>query len=234
MCPSNCSVMETVWFASTRPTRAASAITAWACWAPEHGLCVGHQVHKGVSPRRRRGRPGGNVLLILKARGAPVAVQINEPWQQRAAPRPPAPPRPLRAVPDRWRRFSLPQSRSAVWPFSSFAPRISITRSPFLMEFWVKNFSRKRKKSNGNTEIGNARQCGRATGPKQRCVMPAFPFPYKSSDFYHTCRRSVKGPSLRVGPGAGYTGNTRQNEIFSPPLNVCSFRICLFKRSSCP
>jgi len=34
--------METVWFASTRPTRAASAITAWACPAPEHtGFVLG-------------------------------------------------------------------------------------------------------------------------------------------------------------------------------------------------
>ena len=42
VCPSNCSVMETVWFASTRPTRAASAITAWACPAPEHtGFVLG-------------------------------------------------------------------------------------------------------------------------------------------------------------------------------------------------
>ena len=43
-------------------------------------LCVGHQVDKGVAACGRSHASGGNVnvLLIFKARGAPVAVQVHK------------------------------------------------------------------------------------------------------------------------------------------------------------
>ena len=41
-------------------------------------LCVGHQVDEGVAPRRRRGAAGGDVLLIFKAGGPPMGVQVDK------------------------------------------------------------------------------------------------------------------------------------------------------------
>ena len=41
-------------------------------------LCVGHQVYKGVAAGGSGAAAGLNVLFVLKARGAPVAVQIHE------------------------------------------------------------------------------------------------------------------------------------------------------------
>ena len=48
-------------------------------------LCVGHQVHEGVPAGSGCGRAGGNILLILKAGGAPMAVCVKEGGQDRAA-----------------------------------------------------------------------------------------------------------------------------------------------------
>ena len=48
-------------------------------------LCVGHQVHKGIPAGSGCGRAGGDILLILKAGGAPMAVCVKEGGQDRAA-----------------------------------------------------------------------------------------------------------------------------------------------------
>ena len=48
-------------------------------------LRVGHQVDEGVPARGSRGGAGGDVLLVLKAGGAPVAVGVDEGGQDRAA-----------------------------------------------------------------------------------------------------------------------------------------------------
>ena len=41
-------------------------------------LCVGHQVHEGVTAGGCGAAAGLNVLLVLKARGTPVAVQVHK------------------------------------------------------------------------------------------------------------------------------------------------------------
>ena len=48
------------------------------CGRGADGLCVGHQVDKGVAACGRSHASGGDVLLIFKARGAPVAVQVHK------------------------------------------------------------------------------------------------------------------------------------------------------------
>ena len=49
-----------------------------------HRLGVGHQVYKGIAARCSRRAAGGNVLFVLKAGGAPMAVGVNEGRQQGA------------------------------------------------------------------------------------------------------------------------------------------------------
>ena len=48
------------------------------CGRRADGLCVGHQVYKGVATGGSGTAAGLDVLLVLKARGAPVAVQIHK------------------------------------------------------------------------------------------------------------------------------------------------------------
>ena len=48
------------------------------CGRGADGLCVGHQVYKGVATGGSGAAAGLDVLLVLKARGAPVAVQIHK------------------------------------------------------------------------------------------------------------------------------------------------------------
>jgi hypothetical protein len=48
------------------------------CGRGADGLCVGHQVYKGVATGGSGTAAGLDVLLVLKARGAPVAVQIHK------------------------------------------------------------------------------------------------------------------------------------------------------------
>ena len=48
------------------------------CRRRAHRLCVGHQVHEGVTAGGCGAAAGLDVLLVLKARGAPVAVQIHK------------------------------------------------------------------------------------------------------------------------------------------------------------
>ena len=48
------------------------------CGRGADGLCVGHQVYKGVAAGGSGAAAGLDVLLVLKARGAPVAVQVHK------------------------------------------------------------------------------------------------------------------------------------------------------------
>ena len=48
------------------------------CRRRAHRLCVGHQVHEGVTAGGCGAAAGLDVLLVLKARGAPVAVQVHK------------------------------------------------------------------------------------------------------------------------------------------------------------
>ena len=57
------------------------------CGRGADGLCVGHQVDKGVAACGRSHASSGNVLLIFKARGAPVAVQVHKGGQHGQAAR---------------------------------------------------------------------------------------------------------------------------------------------------
>ena len=53
--------------------------------AGAHGVCVGHQVYKGIAACRSCLAAGGDVLFILKAGRAPMAVGVHKAAQRRKA-----------------------------------------------------------------------------------------------------------------------------------------------------
>ena len=53
--------------------------------AGAHGVCVGHQVYKGIAACRSCLAAGGDVLFILKAGRAPMAVGVHKAGQRRKA-----------------------------------------------------------------------------------------------------------------------------------------------------